>query len=369
MKGVHIQLARIRRERGVAAAELARQAGVTRQTIYAMESGSYVPNTAVALRLARALDVPVEQLFSLAGEPAAAAEQEVDLLYPARVSGAAVQLARVGERLVAAPAIFDPVFLPPADGLLQRYAKRSSRGGVTLTTTPLEETSRLIVAGCDPAISLLARRLLRHGVEIIAAATNSTQALGWLRRGLVHIAGSHLTAARTADANVNAVRRAFPSGGIAVITMAEWEEGIVTAPGNPKKIRSASDLARRGVTLVNREAGSGSRRLLDAELRRAGVPGSAVRGYDVEARGHLLAARAVFEGAADCCIATRAAASAFGLHFIPLRGERYDLAVPERFLGLPAVTRFFEMLARAEVRRELEALARYEVRRTGERVM
>jgi DNA-binding XRE family transcriptional regulator len=62
------QLNSIRRGRGIGAAELARRVGVSRQTIYAIEAGSYVPNTEVTLKLARALADNVEELFSLAGE-------------------------------------------------------------------------------------------------------------------------------------------------------------------------------------------------------------------------------------------------------------------------------------------------------------
>src|SRR5580698_6934082 len=59
------RLGGIRKSRGVAAADLAAQAGVTRQAIYAIEAGTYIPNTVVALRLARALETSVEELFAL----------------------------------------------------------------------------------------------------------------------------------------------------------------------------------------------------------------------------------------------------------------------------------------------------------------
>ncbi len=68
---------RLRQKRGIPAARLAKAAGVTRQTIYAMEAGSYIPNTAVALRLAKALDATVEDLFALPREtPAVEARTE-----------------------------------------------------------------------------------------------------------------------------------------------------------------------------------------------------------------------------------------------------------------------------------------------------
>lgn len=367
MAKVNIRLAAIRRDRGVSASELAKRAGVSRQTVYAIEAGDYVPNTAVALRLARALDAGVEDLFTLdePGEPAEAATAE--FLGPEARGGLAVRVCRVDGKLIAVPGVVDPVLLPVADGAIQ--GARKSGGPMVRLAHRLEEGGRLIIAGCDPAASLVARFLLRAGVELIPAPSNSSQAIDWLRRRLVHIAGSHLMDARQAEANLSAIRRAFPRGGVAVVTLAEWEEGLVTAQGNPKRLRSVADLSRPAVRFVNRELGSGSRRLLDSELDRLNIPASAVRGYENEERAHLSAARRVYENAADCCIATRAAANAFGLSFVPLAMERYDLAIRAEFLALSTVQKFLDMLADLRVRRELEMFACYDVRRTGERVL
>ncbi len=109
-----------------------------------------------------------------------------------------------------------------------------------------------------------------------------------------------------------------------MVTFAIWEQGLVFAAGNPKAIRAAADFSRRDVRIINRESGAGSRELLDRELANAGIAGKAVAGYEREAHGHLPAALAVSLGEADCCIATRSAAQAFGLGFLPLATERYD---------------------------------------------
>src|SRR5947199_8245870 len=98
-------LSDLRKQRGLSAAHLAKVACVSRQTIYAMEAGTYVPNTAVALRLARALGATVEELFALTDEPPASEPRPspADML-PGSValeSGQPVQLCRVGKRLMA----------------------------------------------------------------------------------------------------------------------------------------------------------------------------------------------------------------------------------------------------------------------------
>ncbi|MCU0248052.1 MAG: substrate-binding domain-containing protein [Bryobacter sp.] len=186
-----------------------------------------------------------------------------------------------------------------------------------------------------------------------------------MRQGLVHIAGLHLEDPASGEFNLPLLRREFPRGEIAVVTFAEWEEGLVVAAGNPRKIRHPEDLARRTVRLRNREAGSGSRALLDRKLREAGVPAAQVSGYGQEAQGHLEAAAAVASGQADCCVATRSAARAFELDFIAWNRERYDFALWKQMLPQPAVQSFLDELSRLALRRKLEAVAGYDTRHTG----
>jgi molybdate-binding protein len=152
------------------------------------------------------------------------------------------------------------------------------------------------------------------------------------------------------------------------ITFAEWEEGLLAAHGNPKGIRGLADLARPDVRIVNREPGSGSRRLLDAQLESAGVPAQQVLGYADEATGHLAAAWRVHSGIADACVATRSAALAFGLTFLPLKAERFDLVLRRATRSQPAVSRLMDLLTRAEVRREMEAQAACDTSSTGQEV-
>ena len=151
-----------------------------------------------------------------------------------------------------------------------------------------------------------------------------------------------------------------------VVTFAIWEQGLVMQGGNPKHIGAVEDLARQDVQIINREKGAGSRALLDTKLRAAGISPKQVKGYDRVAYGHLPAALAVSLGEADCCIATRSAARTFGLAFLPLAVERYDLVIRRQYLRLPAVQALLDLLNRAALRRKLEVLAGYDTSHTGE---
>jgi molybdate-binding protein/DNA-binding XRE family transcriptional regulator len=364
------QLHEIREQRGISAIRLAQLTGVSRQTIYAIEAGDYVPNTTLALQLARILEVQVEDLFQIEAEPAAAPPPlKVDLLggpEPVR-KGQPVQLCRVGKREIAVSAVPQPLMLPLADGVILESSKRAHQAEVHVFQPGLEEGKRLLVAGCDPGISLLAQHLGRFDdVDMIIAPSSSRQALDWLKQGKVHVAGSHLKDASSGEYNLPAVRRLFPAGTVKVVTFAMWEQGLVVATGNPKNIRDVGDLARPGIRIVNREKGAGSRDLLDHKLREAGIAAEQVEGYDRIAYGHLPAALAVSLGEADCCIATRSAARAFGLNFLPLATERYDLVMRRQSAHLPAVEALLDVLNRAAVRKKLEMLAGYDTRHTGE---
>jgi len=124
-------------------------------------------------------------------------------------------------------------------------------------------------------------------------------------------------------------------------------------------------LARKSIRFVNREPGSGSRGLVDKLLNAAGMDARKIQGYGRVAYGHLAAAYCVLAQEADVCLATRSAAQTFGLAFIPLHSERYDLVMRKRTAGLPAIMAFLDVLQRATLRRKLEVLAGYDTSRTG----
>ncbi|PYT24011.1 MAG: molybdate metabolism transcriptional regulator [Acidobacteria bacterium] len=367
-------LAQVRQHRGYSAVALAKAVGVSRQTVYAIEAGSYIPNTVLSLQLARVLEVTVEELFSLGeGGPALAPTREMELL-PGSESvqpGQPVQLYRVDRRMMGSAPESIAWNLPPADAVLisaPTGSKKNRRGRVQMFLDDEELTNRLLLAGCDPGMSVLARHAQRAGVELVLAHRNSSQALTLLQQGCVHIAGSHLRDEVTGESNLPAVKRIFKRESVAVVSFAVWEEGFVTLKDNPKRIRSVEDLARKGVTLANREPGSGSRILLDSILSKAGIKSANVDGYDRTSHGHLAAAWRVRLGSADCCIATRAVARVLGLDFIPLITERYDLVIRKRQFGLPAMQGLLDTLSRTAFRRELEGLGGYDTGCAGKRV-
>ena len=365
---VENRLYQIRKSRGLGTSELARRVHVTRQTIYAIEAGTYVPNTEVALHLARELEVGIDELFSLKEEAETSPESLAAEVLSASVleKGQPVRICQMGSRWVSVPVTASPYFMPEADGIIKRSTRTNGRAELFVFAKEEAAQKRLVLAGCDPATGLLSRMVEKiSGIEIVSAAASSKLALSWFKEGKVHIAGSHLEDAKTGEFNLPFIRKEFPDGDFTVVTFARWEEGLVVAPANPKRIRKIEDLSRKSVRFVNREPGSGSRALLDKLLQKAGMDAHRIQGYERVAHGHLAAAYCVVSCEADVCLATRSAAKTFGLDFVPLHSERYDLVMRKRTTDLPAVKSFLDVLQRATLRRKLEVLAGYDTSATG----
>ncbi|MCY1005188.1 helix-turn-helix domain-containing protein [Nannocystis pusilla] len=352
----------VREARGLSQSELAAAASLSRQSVGAIEAGRATPAVDVALRLARALDCRVEELFALAD-----AELRVEAEPVGPVQAGRVALAHLGGRWVTYPLAGEAMRLA-ADAIVAEPPKRRGRVQVELVRPRAEAQDNLIVMGCAAALGVLADRLSgRAGAgRVMWLPRSSTQALAALAAEHTHVAGVHLIDGRTGEANVPDVRK-HAAGAIVLITLARWEAGLLLAPGNPRKIRGAADLGRRGLRLVARETGSGSRRLLERELLRAGLSAALAGAAPVRASGHLEVAQAIASGAGEVGVATRDAAIAFGLEFVPLAEERYDLAIPRALLADPRLERFLDAMTSAAFRRELSSLG-YDVRGCGDRV-
>ena len=362
---VRNQLRALRGRIGKSQQELARAAGVTRQTIGGIESGQYAPSAAVALKLARALGCRVEELFWLDDEPAEIAAEGV---IEAGTDPVRVTLARVGSRWVAHPLTGAQAFrteMVPADGFATACAEdRSVRVRLLDELETLERT--VLLAGCAPSLSLWARSAERWypGLRVHWIHANSSEALKMLARGEVHAAGVHLCDQETGESNTPFVRRAG-LGEAALVTLGDWEEGLVLAPGNPKGIGSIADIAREGVRLINREEGSGARLQLDRALQEAAIRPEQVAGYETIAQSHLDVAQAVLSGTADVGMTVASVAAAFRLPFLCLRSVAYELAMRRETLEYTPVEQLLSTLHHRWVRSQLEALGGYDTTTSG----
>lgn len=355
---------------GLSQERLAGMAGITRQAICAIEAGHYSPATPVALRLAQALHCRVEDIFCLKAE-GEAIEGELVGSFPVGPSKVRAKVMQIGKRVLIRPlsALGSVMnFVVSADGLVMGRGAGIRRVQVQLLRDWEAVNRQVVVAGCDPAMFLvgayLRRRLKEEG--LIACMMSSGAAITALKRGEVHVAGVHMVDERSGEYNLPYLRHYLKGPEFLVITFAAWEEGLIVAAGNPKRIRGIMDLARRDVRLVNRETGSGARQLLDRKLIADGIPPERVKGYSRMVNSHLDVAWLVKGGLADVGVGVRAAAGVFGLDFTPLQEERYDLVFPKAYLDIhPALRIFLDTIVSRPFRTEIEALGGYDTRETG----
>ena len=396
--GTRLRLAR--HARGLSQQQLAGVAGVTRQAVSAVESGHSDPSLRVALALAQALGMTVEELFGPAdpGDPVLA--QPV-----ASVSGpgSRVALATVGDTFVALPLDADPAARlgfgaagglvaggrPPV-GLAAGWpssagpagAPARARGSHNLVPVrpigPPRPT--VVVAGCDPALPLLETPLALLDPPLAFAwwPCGSGEALRLAAAGLVHAAGVHhgdlagdgpgkgpKNGPGKGQSAAGAGTAGDIPGGADVVGFASWREGLVVRPG--AQVRGLDDVARRGLRLVNREPGAQARRLLDRERLRLGLDPAEFPGYDSRAAGHLQVAAAIVGGLADAGVSSEPAALAYGLDFVPLAAERFDLVLPAKHAASREVQGLLKVLTSPWLLAQLASLPGYDAARCGER--
>ena len=291
-----------------------------------------------------------------------------------------VRLGRVQDRLVATPLPRAPACSPRSSA---PTACSSCPPGWRATTPGsevrvellrgLSEIGRTIVAiGSHDLVLDLAASALRAADPLITLASSNVGSLGGLvalRDGLCHLAGSHLLDPSTGEYTLPYVDRLLGTGAdIAVVRLVHRDQGLLVAPGNPLGLAGIKDLTRPDLRYVNRQRGAGTRALLDHQLAGLGIDPGEIAGYAREEHTHLAVAAAVAAGRADAGLGILAAARAFGLDFVPVAQEPYDLVLRTGALSEEALAPLWALLERPDFRAEVEALGGYSCAETGRRI-
>jgi len=355
--GARLRLAR--QARGFSQVQLARMAGVSRQAVSAVEGGLSDPSLRVALTLGRALGLTVEELF---GPAMPQPPVPVRALAPLGGEGSRVSLAPIGEAFVALP-------LSGATVTRAGFTPAGGRVSGPQQVTPLgPHRPTLVVAGCDPALPLLELplSLLDPPVEFLWWPCASQEALSLAAAGLVHAAGAHLRGP-SGDYNTGPAEEHLRDGAD-VIGFSSWREGLVLRHDQAARVGDLAGVVSASLRLVNREPGAEARRVLDRELARLGVSGPGLTGYDTTATGHLEVAASIAAGLADAGVASEPAALAYGLAFVPLTAERFDLVIPAGQIRTREVQGLLRVLSSSWLLGQLASLPGYDVAQCGERI-
>jgi putative molybdopterin biosynthesis protein len=350
--------------------QLADMAGITRQAISALESDQYSPATSVALQLSRALRCRVEDLFSLKQTGEIVEGELLGPLPKSRSRPVRAQVTEIGHRLLVRP--LDGLgelanLSAAADGLIVESSPDKRRVKVKLLKDRETMRRQIVVGGCDPAMFLASEHLRKYDDEnLVPRLMGSSVALGALKRGELHAAGIHLAEESSGVWSLPNLKHSLGDIDCIVVTFAHWEEGFIVRQGNPKTIRTVGDIAKPTVRIVNREPGSGARRLLDKQLAASRIKPERVKGYGDEVLSHLDVASRIHAGLADAGIGVQSAAAICGLDFVPLQRERYDLVIPKAYYETSvSLKALLDTIVSRPFRDEIEALGGYDTRETG----
>ncbi|MBI5838551.1 MAG: molybdopterin biosynthesis protein [Chloroflexi bacterium] len=281
-----------------------------------------------------------------------------------------VVVGKVGDKLLAAPLSRGAgviTSLVQADGLaLVPSGTQGIEAGekiqVHLYRSKAEiEKTIFCIGSHDLTLDLLAQFLAQHDRRFASANVGSQGGLVALRRGEAHLAGSHLLNPETGEYNISYIRQYMPNMAVKVVALVGRDQGLLVKRGNPKGVKSLSDLARPEARFVNRQRGAGTRVLLDYHLSLMAIPSESIVGYTQEEYTHLGVAAAIASGRADCGLGIAAAAQALDLDFIPLFQERYDLVIPKEHADSELLTPLFGLLAGREFREAVSNLTGYDV--------
>jgi len=286
-----------------------------------------------------------------------------------------VKLGKVGDNWIAAPISRGAgvtMSLVRADGVLRipRLLEGYHEGQTVEIELlrPREELAKTLVCigSHDLTLDLITSYLKARGQGAVASAhVGSMGGIMALRKREAHFAGIHLLDVETGEYNKSYLSRFLPGRDITLVNLVYRTQGMLVPKGNPLNIRSLGDLAKEHIVFINRQAGSGTRVLLDYLLDKQNIARENIIGYEREEFTHLGVAVSIASGSADVGLGIQSAAEALGLDFIPVGEERYDLAVPTEYLSNLLVQNMLEVIRSNEFQAEVLSLGGYDTRDTG----
>ncbi|PIP35295.1 MAG: DNA-binding protein [Desulfobacterales bacterium CG07_land_8_20_14_0_80_52_14] len=219
----------------------------------------------------------------------------------------------------------------------------------------------------DPILDMLQTTMKKAYPEflILSANTGSTEGLKALNSGFTDLAWSHLLDPKSGQYNIPFLPTYLPDVKAVVVNLFHRELGLIMAPENPFGIKGFEDLTKKGIRLINRQKGSGTRVLLDHHLKQAKIPSSKIEGYDKEVYTHFEVGLSILSKEANAGVATIAIAKLLGLPFIPIAHESFDMILEQKTFFHKGIQAFIEVLNSKEFRQKVEPMGAYDFKDSG----
>lgn len=226
----------------------------------------------------------------------------------------------------------------------------------------------VVVGSHDNTLDVLADEIKASCGRLTLSSSHvgSMGGLMAIKMGGCHVAGAHLLDPEDGSYNMSYVKRYLRDVPVKLVNLVLREQGLIVRRGNPKQIKGIEDLARPDISFINRQAGSGTRILLDYRLRRLGLDADDITGYTHEEFTHMAVAVAVLSGSVDVGLGIHAAARALNLDFIPVVTEQYDLIIPQVYFESENIAILLDIINSDRFKNRVEALGGYGTERTGD---
>jgi len=288
-----------------------------------------------------------------------------------------VKLGQVGETIIATPIAGGAgtlTSITEADGIIRIPTHvEGLSAGVEVPCELLRPASAIgrtlvAVGSHDNTLDLISDEIRRRSgkARLSSSHVGSMGGIMALKRRVCHMAGIHLLDPSDGSYNLSYIEKYLPGRSLTLVNLVTRQQGLMVAKGNPKGITGIESLTRDGVTFVNRQAGSGTRILLDYRLKALGIDDKSIDGYTRDEYTHMSVAVAVLSGTADAGLGIHAAARALDLDFIPVVTEQYDLLIDNDFADTPMVEEFLATIRSQRFKERVLALGGYSTETTGE---
>jgi len=288
-----------------------------------------------------------------------------------------VKLGKVGDKIVAsslprgAGAITS---FTQADGLIRIHShseglKANDKAYAELLQSEFTiENTIMAVGSHDNSLDILADQISQKypGIKLASSHVGSLGGLLALKRGSCHLAGTHLLDTDDGSYNTSYIKKYLYHMSVRCMHLVMREQGLIIQKNNPKNILSIADLKRKDIQMINRQAGSGTRILLDYLLQKHKVQPDEISGYLLDEFTHMGVAVNVLSGAADVGMGILSAAKALDLDFIPIIREQYDLVIPDEYWETSLIQGLVTIVRSQEFQKRVLELGGYHTNRTGE---
>ena len=291
-----------------------------------------------------------------------------------------VKLGQVGDRIVATPlprGAGSITSITEADGMIripthiEGINDRERVSAQLLRPLPSVLRTIVIVGSHDNTLDVLADQIkARHSrLTLSSSHVGSMGGLMAIKKGVCHLAGSHLLDPQDGSYNVSYIKKFLAQVEVKLVNLVLRDQGLIVQRGNPKSIKGIEDLAQNDISFINRQAGSGTRILLDFRLNQIGIDPADINGYHHEEFTHMAVAVAVLSGTADTGLGIHAAAAALNLDFIPVVTEQYDLIIAAEHFDSENIQLLLEAVNSREFKSRVDALGGYSTEKTGEIIL